>query len=76
MQVTVKTQSVAALVSASAGLVNLNGAQMLPHEAMMLATALEHAAESADNYAAKMAAQPLPLEGSEVAGLFPQIIGR
>lgn len=73
---TIKTQSVAALVSASAGLVDLNGAQMLPHEAMMLATALEHAAEAADNYAANLAAQPLPIEGSVVAGLFPQIVGR
>lgn len=47
MKATVKTMSGPVGIESAPGLVFTNGVVMLPHEAQMLATALEQAAESA-----------------------------
>lgn len=50
-------------VQAVPGLVQFDGLALLPHEAAMLATALDQAAEAAETAAANEAAKQLNIEG-------------
>lgn len=49
-----------ALIAAEAGRVDFNGQKLMPHEAAMLAQALEDCAERAEDMAAELAAKLQP----------------
>lgn len=53
-----------ALIQSEAGRVDFNGQKLMPHEAAMLAQALEDCAEHAEDLAANTAANLQPCDGS------------
>lgn len=62
MRYTIKTRAgVPAEVAADCGIVNFNGAQLLPHEADALAQALQACAQRAHEKAAELIGQLVPV---------------